>query len=343
MSRTTPIGVGVIGLGFMGRTHIAAYRAADAAGWRNRLVAVCDPSAERRAGLLGSSGNSTTESRTERSFDPAQVKSHVRAEDLFDDRAVELVSICTHTDTHVDLAIRALQAGKHVLVEKPVALRAADVERLAAAAERAHTLCMPAMCMRFWPGWDWMRARVVERTFGAVESAVFQRLGARPAWSPAFYGDFRRSGGALFDLHIHDADFVRWCFGAPTAVMTSGTLEHATTQYRFARGPAHVTAEGGWIADPSFPFQMRARLVFESATADFDFAREPRLLLTRANHVDAVVVDETSGYDGEVRHLLEVIDGTTKGLRVNLTEAVELARLVESERESLQRSAAIAL
>ncbi len=337
MSGPAPIGVGVIGLGVMGRTHIMAYRAADDAGWNNRLVAVCDRNAGRRAGLVDAPGNLGRITPRKRLFDPRQVKAYERAEDLALDPDVGVVSICTHTDSHVDLAIAALAAGKHVLVEKPVALRSSEAARLAQAADSSRTLCMPAMCMRFWPGWEWLHAHVVAGTFGAVKSAVFRRLGAHPAWSQHFYADFDRSGGALFDLHVHDADFVRWCFGAPASVMTAGSLEHATTSYSYPQGPAHVVAEGGWIRTPGFPFRMCATIVFEEATADFDLARKPKLVLTRHGSTAPVAIESTTGYDGEVRHLLATIAGTTKELTATMAESVELTRMLEAEQQSLVR------
>jgi hypothetical protein len=59
------------------------------------------------------------------------------------------VSICTYTDSHVELALMALARGKHVLVEKPVSLCSSEVARLVVAARNSGLICMPAMCMRF--------------------------------------------------------------------------------------------------------------------------------------------------------------------------------------------------
>src|SRR6185295_16666128 len=99
---------------------------------------------------------------------------HERPEELLARKDLDLVSICTWTDSHVDLALAALAAGKHVLVEKPIALR----ERPA-----ARTLCMPAMCMGFWPGWSLLHEAVADRRWGPVRSAVFRRHASRPAWA----------------------------------------------------------------------------------------------------------------------------------------------------------------
>ena len=96
--------------------------------------------------------------------------------------------MCTHTDSHVEIALGALRAGKHALVEKPVALTADAVRPLADAARDAKTLCMPAHCIRFWPGWDWLRDAIVSGEHGRVVSATFlreaRRRGGRATFTP---------------------------------------------------------------------------------------------------------------------------------------------------------------
>ncbi len=327
------IGIGVLGLGFMGQTHLKAYRSAAAAGFANHVVAVADKDPARRKGDF-SGGNFLKESDGP-IFDPARTRGYEDASDLLADPGVDLVSICTHTDTHVDLAIAALDAGKHVLLEKPVAVASRDVERLIERARKSDRLVMPAMCMRFWPAWEWLKQRIDDDAFGRVRSATFRRLGTRPAWGGGFYADLGRSGGALIDLHIHDADFVLHLFGAPDAVDAAGDLEHVTAAYRFKRGPKHVVAEGGWDHTPGFPFRMRYTVVFEQATADFDIGRDPQLLLCRDGAAKAVELPATDGYDGEVRHLLRAITTGSTELRATLDDALLLARLLERERQAL--------
>jgi predicted dehydrogenase len=336
-----PIGVGVIGLGFMGRTHLAAWQAAGRAGRACRLVAVADRERARLDGRAQASGNLAT-GASEVLFDPQTLFTTTDARELLARPEVQALSICTPTDTHVELALAALEAGKHVLVEKPVALRAADVARLADAARAARTLCMPAHCMRFWPGWDWLQSRVSDGSLGAVKSAVFQRLGTRPQWS-SFYQDSVRSGGALVDLHIHDADFVRWLFGDPEEVASTGSLDHVTTLYRYVNGPEHVVAEGAWNHDAGFTFRMRYIVIFERATADFDFGRTPQLLLVRDGRAEPVPLPATSAYEEQVRHFLGAIVEGRRELRASVEDALGVARLLEAERESLESGRAVRL
>src|SRR3954468_21614645 len=121
------IGVGVIGLGFMGQIHVRAYQSAAADGLPCELRAVCDPDSARLTGHPSAAGNLGPGPGAQPLFDPAHVRGHTDADSLLADPSINLVSICTYTDSHVDLALRALRAGKHVLVEKPVAIGAAAV------------------------------------------------------------------------------------------------------------------------------------------------------------------------------------------------------------------------
>ncbi|MBL8859205.1 MAG: Gfo/Idh/MocA family oxidoreductase [Planctomycetes bacterium] len=331
------IGVGVVGLGLMGRVHIEAYAAAAREGLPCRLVAVSDRRHERLTGRAAPGGNVQADAAGKVLFDPARVAVTADPREVFANDEVELVSICTPTDSHVELAIAALRSGKHVLVEKPVSLDPDEIDRLAAVAIETRRMCMPAMCMRFWPGWSWLADAVRDARYGRVTSAAFQRLGSRPTWGEGFYSDSSRSGGALFDLHVHDVDIVRSLFGDPDAVHSSGTRDHLTTLFRYSHGPAHVTAEGGWDHAPGFAFRMRYVVNFERATAEFDSRRDSPLEITVGGAVEAVDTGAGTGYDGEIRHALKcVAEGRTRAA-VDLTDSAGVTRILLAELASLNR------
>lgn len=337
------LGIGVVGLGFMGQTHVRAWQALAQAGEGCRLVTVADRDSARLTGRLATSGNLATDpAQAEVLFYPREVFACSDPIGVIADPRAPIVSICTPTDTHVDLAIRALEYGKHVLVEKPLAVRAGEIERLRDAARSARTLCMPAMCMRFWPGWDWLKARVESGQYGRVKSAVFQRLGSQPQWS-GFYSDAARTGGALVDLHIHDADFIRWCFGDPEEVVSTGSLMHVTTLYRYAGGPEHVVSEGAWGHSTGFRFRMRYIVVFEGGTADFDLSRTPQLLWIADGEAHEVPLSTDSAYMLQARHLLHAVQGREPGLRATVEDGWRVARLLDAERASIEQRQAVRL
>lgn len=339
-----PIRVGVIGLGFMGSTHARCYQAAALAGHPCTLAAVADHDPQRLTGAAPVTGNIAT-GAPERLFDPAIVRTYAEPAALIADPAIDAVSICTHTRTHVDLAIAALRAGKHTLVEKPIALEPAEAQRLAdAAADHPGSICMPAMVMRFWPGWPRVRDAIQRCDHGPLRSLTLTRRGSTPGWSPRFYADMAQSGGALFDLHVHDADFILWTLGMPASVSSTGDLRHISTLYRYAssgRRPCHVVAEGGTDHDPAYGFHIRLTAVFEDATIDFDLARTPNLLLAKGGNAEPWPAPAEGPFDLEIRAFVAAClharaTPTARAVQpVPIADAVRVLRLLHAERLSM--------
>ena len=326
-------GIGIIGFGFMGQTHSRGWLDAISAGAAARVVAIQCP----EEWTSTSAGN--VETGAEEEIDPAAHGiSHYRELDLMlEDPQIDAVSLCTPTDTHVELAKRLLQAGKNVLVEKPVALEAVDIEDLAQVAQESGKICMPAMCMRYWPGWSWLQKQIRTGCYGPVQTAHFQRIGATPGWSPEFYRDDSRSGGALTDLHIHDVDFILSTFGKPASVYTTGHRQQMVSAFEYPDGPQAVTAEGAWYPAASYPFQMRYRVSFSEGVADYDLGREGReLLLYQGDSVEEIPLSDVSGYQLEIEHFLATVRGESNLPAPVLAEAAEVARWITAESESLQ-------
>ena len=335
----------VLGLGFMGQTHLQSIRNAQREGLDVELVAVCDRNDSRLDPRAGAAGNMETTSG-EPLFDPTAILATTSFEELLGHDEVEGVVICTHTDTHVDMATRALEAGKHVLLEKPVATTAAEVAALLQRVGdrtqpgQASPICMPAMCMRYWPGWSSLRDTIMRgengEAYGALRSLHARRLGARPDWGGEFYGDSDRCGGAIVDLHIHDVDFVYWCLGRPESVTSVGSRQHLTSCYRYGDRPQlQVVAEGGWVDTPNYPFHMGYTAHFERGTVEYDSSAAQPLRVISSEGVEFPELDAATGYDGELRHFLEVVQGRRE-LGANLEQAHIVMEMIEAEERSLQ-------
>ena len=327
------LGIGVVGLGFMGRTHLAAFGRASGC----EVVAVADRDAARLTGESTGDGNFDTGGE-ERLFDPSVVSTCEDAMELIDHPDVQLVSITTPTPTHRGLAHAVIASGRHLLVEKPVDLDPRVIRDLAAEASEAGVLAMPAHCMRFWPAWAWMKARLDAGTYGRCLAASFLRCGAPPGWNPEFYLDDAKSGGAIVDLHIHDTDFVLHCFGIPTAVASEGSRRYVTTRYEYADGP-EVVAEGGWLEDPEAGFTMKASFECEKATMTFELGREPEVVVEHeggspTHHPEAS--EGGTGYDGQVERLLAAIRSGASTPPVTLDDAAETARVLQAEIRSME-------
>ena len=176
MARTgKKINVAVVGLGFMGVTHLRAYQKMANA----KIVAVCGQNHLPVNGILrGVNGNVKKAGAV--FLNGAKIYSDFS--ELLANRDVDLVDICTPTPLHSEQTIAALRAGKHVLCEKPLARTAAEAKKILRVAENSENFLMPAMCMRFWPGWNRLKKMVAEKTFGKIRAANFRRVSAMPAW-----------------------------------------------------------------------------------------------------------------------------------------------------------------
>ena len=338
------INVGVIGLGMMGLTHLDVYASSKTA----KVVAIADADPGRRTGTVKARGN--VEGQAEGRFDVASVLGYADGLELIRDPNVHLVDICLPTPLHKMFAIAALEAGKHVLIEKPLGRTSADAFAIADAADKAYeksgVLAMPAMCIRFWPGWTWLKEAVTNQTYGKTLSAKFTRLASHPGG--AFYQSADASGAAALDLHIHDTDFIRYCFGQPKAVRSIGYskvttgVDHLFTHYLYDNIPL-VTAEGGWCMANGFPFQMRYHVNFERATAVFDASAESHLMLYHDGKSEAVEIGKQIGYSEEIEYFLECIRTQTRPSLVTLRDGAEAVKLVEAEVESVRTGQAVQL
>ena len=334
---TDSIPVGIVGLGFMGQTHLGAFSRAEGC----EVVAVADQDPSRLAGKATAEGNFDT-GGDGRLFDPSEVSTCEEALELIDHPDVELVSITTPTPTHAGLARAVITSGRHLLVEKPVDLDSAVILELAQAARDAGVLAMPAHCMRFWPAWAWMKARLDDERYGQCLRASFLRRGATPGWNEGFYHDESRCGGGIVDLHIHDTDFILHCFGTPRSVASEGSRRYVTTRYEYPDGP-EVVAEGGWVEEPDAEFKMIARFECECGTITFDIGRDPEVIVElpggeQEPHPEAS--DGGTGYDGQVRALLKAINANSSVAPVTLEDAAETARVLEAEIASVMSGGA---
>ena len=258
--------IAIIGLGFMGTMHAQIYQQLRQA----RLAAVVDKHPAKARRDLAKLG--------------LQAEVFTTLEDMLAASEVDVVDICLPTDLHASFALKAIAAGKHVFCEKPLALKAADGRRIAAAADKAGVFCQVGQCIRVWPEYQAREAFVISGKAGKLFSLSLQRRAGRPGYSvDDWLNDGARSGGAALDLHIHDTDFVHHLLGKPEAVSSVGTrdhtgMSHIFTTYHFK--DVAVTAEGGWNYPKNWGFQMAFQAVFENCAVEFDSGASPTLQVT---------------------------------------------------------------
>jgi predicted dehydrogenase len=323
----------------MGATHLRAYLQNKSA----RVVAVCDAVRLPVNGVLaGVVGN--VKSTGDINLGP-KVKVFRQLDDVLKDPEVQLVDLCTPTPLHPAQAIAALKAGKYVLCEKPLARTSAAAREIVRTAARSRGFIMPAMCMRFWPGWSWLKEALEKKTYGNVLSARFRRLSEMPGWSAqGTYGGGNDLGGALFDLHIHDTDFVQFLFGRPASVYSTGvvgsggSINHVVTQYNYAKGPI-VHAEGSWLLAKGF--SMAYTLHCERATLDFDLARgaEAMHVIEHGKSPRVVAFKGPDGYGAEINYIVKCVQTGNAPKVVTARDGQTALEICEAEEKSVRTGA----
>ncbi len=325
--------IAILGLGFMGSTHIKAWRQIPGA----EVVAVSSRDPQRLSGdLSGVQGNLGGPGEK---LDFSAIAKYTRPEDAVTDPQVEAVDICLPTDLHEPLALLALRSGKHVLVEKPMALDGAAADRMIAEAERQGRTLMAAQVLRFIPAYSGAAGILASGRLGPVRAAIFRRRCAAPAWS-AWLADRAHSGGGVFDLLIHDIDFCLHTFGKPDAVSATGYedlsrgVDWILAQFWYPAIGA-VAISGGWHHPAAYPFSMEFTIVADGGTLEFDSAGTPLSEYGADGLQHHVDTPETDGYRAELEYFLECASSARKPLACAPEEsaaAVRLAHLMLASR-----------
>jgi len=248
---------------------------------------------------------------------------------------VDCLVVSLPTYQHREFTVQALQAGLHVVCEKPMALALRDCDAMIEAAEKHSRQLFVAQCIRFWPEYEALKRIVDSGELGKPISFLFRRVSAPPFWAgpQSWFADPQKSGGCVFDLHVHDVDFVHHLLGRPNSVFSQGIFnsrggnEAVMTQYNFDSGVI-CCAEGSWIYPAGF--KMAYTAVFENAKLEYDSNLSPSLSLTRkgATAVETMPVPPGDGYEHEFAYFIECLEAHTapeKILPQSARQSIEIA------------------
>ncbi len=334
--------VGIVGFGFMGNTHFNNYNKIEG----SQVVAICDIDNEKLSGK-GAAGNFGDAGET---IDLSSVEKYTNAEEMFAKSNLDAVSITLPTYLHKEYTIKALNAGINVLCEKPMALNSKDCEDMVQVAQKNGKILQVGHCIRFWPEYAKAKQIVDSGQYGKVKSATFRRLSMTPNWAwDNWILDEKRSGSALLDLHVHDADYVQYLFGMPKSVSTravknsSGGYDHAVTQYDY-NDQKVITTEGGWIMTNSFGFQMSFEIVLEKAVVCFDITRDPTFkICPDSGDVINPEIETGDGWMHELVHFIKSVSGQKVQQIITPEQSLNSVQLIEAEKKSADTKEKVSL
>jgi len=198
--------IGIIGAG-IGRSHMKGYNKVPNA----RVVAVCDLNEERARAVARDEG-----------LEGTRIFADHRA--MLDEAELDAVSVCVPNALHRPIAVDCLNAGKHVLCEKPLATSARDGQKIADAAAKRNLKCMVGQVNRFRADSIFLRQLIMNGELGNIYYAHTGWLRKRgiPGYGGWFTTKAMSGGGPLIDIGVHLLDIAWWLCGCPQPVTATG-------------------------------------------------------------------------------------------------------------------------
>lgn len=322
--------VAVLGSGFMGGTHARAYA--------------------KLHGVEVVGVSSRSEAKAQELAEEVGAEPYTDAMALATHADVEALSVTLPTHLHEEYVTAALQAGKHVFVEKPMALDVDACDRMIRAADDAERTLAVAHVLRFWPDYEALAEVVKSGRLGKPLTAHARRLSTRPAWGD-WFTDPEKTGGGLHDMMVHDFDVLAWLFGSPERVFARGVRgEPGGWDHVFAvldYGDVQAMAEGSVMMPADYPFTMALWVTCDEGAVEFTFraggtgvetgeAGGTNLVVyPNGGDPEPVQVADHDAYEEQVRVFVECVGSGRSPERGTPTQGREAVRVARAARRSL--------
>jgi predicted dehydrogenase len=331
--------LGLIGLGFMGMTHLQNYERLRSEGLQLQVVAVCDTDEEKLKGRSDSGNIDTADS----ALNMDTYRQYTSIEEMLDNESLDAVDITLPTYLHKEAAVMCLNRGLHVLCEKPMALHEHECDEMIHAARANGKQLLIGQCLRFWPAYEYARATIESGRYGKPTGGYFFRGGGTPTWA-SWLTKKELSGGALMDMHVHDTDMIHWLYGKPTSVSCLGRnivegsgYDIVSTHYAYEDGMV-INAQADWTLQGDFGFEMSFRMNFERGNLVFQGGQ----LRDNPNEGKGFAPDlsEEMGYYYQLKYFVESLAKGSPMDRVTPESAKDTIRIVEAEMTSANKQGA---
>ena len=322
--------VAILGAGFMGATHANGYAALSG---RANVKAVCSRSRERGEKVAASVAAAFVDD----------------LETVLSDPEIDAVDICLPTSLHRDAAERAFAAGKHVLLEKPLALTEADAEAILGAAAASGRAFMVAQVVRFFAEYVEIDRRVSAGEIGRPRAVSAYRLSFPADWGE-WIQDPAQTGGTPVDLMVHDFDQLNLLLGAAKRVHARparGGQGHVVAVVEHEHGTG--LAEGSMVMPTSFPFSAGIRVLGEQGVLEHGFRAAPAedggniggdvqsylRLYPADGPPETIAVESDDPWGAEIAYFLDRVESGAAVERGTGEQALEALRVALAANRSL--------
>lgn len=268
---------------------------------------------------------------------------------------IDVVDICTPTSTHEDYVVRAAKLKCHVICEKPVTFDLESFDRMYQACRENHVLFMVAQVARWWPEFLAIKEAVTQGKLGNIHMIYEKRICQHPAWS-TWHRDPAISGRGLYDLNVHDIDFLYSLLGMPSKIYANGwksptgCWNHVVTNLTWSSGEKAV-CETSLEMTGNYPFSIEFRGTGDAGTLCYsmtagmninDGDRGCDFMWYPANQEEVcpIEVEQTDMFAGELRGFLEAVMHKGK-VPVTPEESREVLKIVLAIKKSLEEGIVI--
>lgn len=318
----------IIGGGFIGSSHAAAYENIDGV----KVVAIVEAN-EKVGKELGNKHH---------------IKHYLDAKEMLDNEDVDMIDVCLPTFLHEEYVFLGAKYKKHVLCEKPFTLTVASAKRMVKACEDAGVKFMIAQAARWWPEFVEVKNCIDNDMIGNIHMVSVNRLAQHPTWTQ-WHRIPEKSGGGLFDLHVHDIDYLYYLFGSVKDVYSlgwksqCGCWNHMVTSLTFNNGVKAVS-ESSLEMMGQYPFSIGLRLAGDKSTIEYKFsaglnikdkAESSFIYFENGKDPEKLEANQPDAFEAEIQGFVDAIAENTS-VMIPPTESVEVLEIIEAIKKSLE-------
>ena len=266
------------------------------------------------------------------------IKVYASMEELLENEKPDMIDICTPSYLHAQMSIKALEAGYHVLCEKPMSLSSEETAKMIEAGEKSGKNFMIAHVVRFMAPYVYLKKIVDTKELGNIKHLDMKRISQIPKWSwENWMRDLSKSGGTPIDLSIHDLDYVQYVFGQPQKV--SGVYhklkddnDYIVSNLVYDGFDINVT--GGWF-NCDIPFKAEYLAIFENGYIEsvggklIKNGEEIELEVGETSENTGINLSGADGYADEIAYFIDCIRNGRKPEIVTPQSSENSIKLIE--------------
>ncbi len=277
------------------------------------------------------------EQKTEQTARTLGITGYTDMNELLTHPDVDAIDVCSPTHAHAKHVLAALEHGKHVFCETPVAYTLAEAEQMSQCAASTDQLLLVALYARFVSEYKYIHNVITAGHLGKPKAVFANRR------TPAIWGTWDEN--FILNLMLHDIDYLYWTLGKPLAI-TSHALEdqwqHVCIALEYERCSAMI--EGCGIMPPSFPFSTSLRVVCEDGAMDMDWRWDGTAPISEMirypsnGEPDTLNIPAYDPYEAECRYFVDCIQGKADPELLGINSAIDSLRIALAAKKSVQES-----